>query len=71
MWPASFYVNSLCFPNIFELNVGVRLYIISLNLHRDWKLEFSMLLDFPIFPIDERGKKLEFSRLGPTWQEIV
>ena len=70
MWPASFYVNSLCFPNIFELNVGVRLYIISLNLHRDWNLEFSMLLDFPIFSIDERGKKLEFSGLGPTWQKI-
>ena len=33
MWPALFYVNSLCFPNNFGF--GVRLYIISPNLHRD------------------------------------
>ena len=42
MWPALFYVNSLVFPNF--LNVGVRLYVISPNLHRDWKLGFWMLV---------------------------
>ena len=42
MWQALFYVNSFCFPNIFDF--GVRLYVIYLNLHRDWQLEFWMLL---------------------------
>ena len=66
MWPALFYVNSLFSQNC--LNVGVKLYIIFPNLHRDWKLGFECCSrrDFPIFSIME-GKKLEFSRLGPAW----
>ena len=39
MWPVLFYLNSHSFSNI-----EVRLYIISPNLHRDWKLGFWMLL---------------------------
>ena len=41
MWLALFYVNYLCFPNIFEF---WWLYIFYPNLHRDWQLGFWMLL---------------------------
>ena len=33
----------------------------------NWDFECCSKLDFPIFPIDERHKKLECSRLGPSW----
>ena len=38
MCPVLFYVNASVFLTF--LNFGVRLYIISPNLHRDWQLGF-------------------------------
>ena len=63
IWPALFYVSSLCFLNILgtvhylprftqRLKTGI------LNVALGWTFQF--------FPIDERAKKLEFSRLGPA-----
>ena len=38
MWPALFYVSPLCYVFPTFLNFDVRLYIVSPNLHREWKL---------------------------------
>ena len=54
MWPALFYANSLFSQNC--LNVGVKLYIISPNLHRDWKLGFWMLLQTGLPNFSHHGR---------------
>ena len=68
MWPALFYVNFLCFHIIFQcwcypvhyftqLTQGLKTGI--LNVALGWAFQF--------FRIDERDKKLEFSRLDSVW----
>ena len=62
MWPALFYVDSLCFPNIFEFwcyfpQFTQRLTTGILIAALGWPFQFFH---------DERDKKLEFSRLGPA-----
>ena len=68
MRPALFYVNFLCFPNIFECwckavhyfsQFTQRLKTGTLNVAVPWPLQF--------FQINESDKKLEFSRLGSAW----
>ena len=34
---------------------------------KTWILNVALGWDFQFFPIDERDKKLEFSRLGSVW----
>ena len=55
MWSVLFDVSSPVFPTF--LDVGVRLYIIFPNLHRDWKLRFWMLLYIELSNYSQLMKK--------------
>ena len=67
MWTALFYVNSLCFPKIFEFWCFCTLFIPIYTEIDNWDFECCSRLDFPIFPMMKEIKKLEFSRLGSAW----
>ena len=52
MWPALFYVNTLCFPNIFEsLLLGCTLFSPIYTEIDNWDYECWFWLDVSIFPI--------------------
>ena len=60
MWPAVFYVNFL-FPHYFLMSVlGCTLFPPIYTGIENWDFKCCPRLVFPIFPIDERDKKLEF-----------
>ena len=71
IWPALFYVNSL-FSKHFRIFVLCCTLFSPIYREIDnWDFECCSRLDFSIFPMVKEIKKLEFSRLGLAWEEIV
>ena len=67
MWPALFYVNSLCFPNSFEFCWQAVHYFPQFTQRLATGILSVALARLFNFSHDERDKKLEFSRLDPAW----